>query len=178
MTGPNRHTATARTAALALAMALLAVGCTSSGNGDGGGGGEVPVTAYVSVVDNYNPKTATTQAPDMWQLKYAVTDEQTIAKLAQLINALPVAPNQDIVHSCPSSLSPAYQLDFQSSATAAPSAEVSIMCFGVMVTLRGHGDEPIRSGTVPSAAVSSVLQNVAGLLAGSTSQAKQAGTPS
>lgn len=151
-------------------MALPAVGCTASSNGRGGGGA-VPVTAYVSVVDNYDPQTAASQAPDMWQLKYAVTDKQTITKLAALINALPAAPNQNVVHPCPSSLSPAYHLDFQSSATASPTAEVSITCFGVMVTLRGH-DEPIRSGSVPPDDAGSVLRNVAGLLADSMPRAK------
>lgn len=172
MTGPNRQALASRTAALALATAVLAAGCTSSGNGEvpvtAAG---VPVTAAVSVIDNYDPETAASQAPDMWQVKYAVTDEQTITKLAELINSLPTAPNQNVVHPCPSSLSPAYQLDFQSSASATPTAVVSIMCFGVMVTLPGH-DEAIRVGSAPPDDMGSVLRNVAALLAGSMPQTK------
>jgi hypothetical protein len=184
MTGPNRQAAAARAAALGLAIALVSAGCASSdpastgtvalssgnGNGSGSGSGGVPATAYVSVVENYFPEGAASRAPGSWQLKYAVTNEQTITKLAKLINALPTAPNQNIEIPCTSSMAPAYKLDFQDSQGASPVAEVSIECFGVMVTLRGH-DEPIRSDSVPPGEAS-FLQNVAALLAGSMPQAK------
>jgi hypothetical protein len=182
MTGSNAQAATARTAALALAIALLFTGCASSGpattatsalsSGNGRGSGDkIPVTAYMSVVENYNPDRTASRGPGPWQLKYAVTNEQTITKLAELIDAVPTAPDQNIMVPCPSSLAPAYELDFRDSEGASPVAEVSIECFGVMVTLRGH-DEPIRSDSVPPNNASSVLQKVARLLAGSMPQAK------
>ncbi|MFL6112735.1 MAG: hypothetical protein ACJ786_15490 [Catenulispora sp.] len=126
------------------------------------------MTAYVSVTDNYNYNLEGTvsRAPGRRRLEYAVTNEQTITKLAELINALPAAPNQDIVVPCTSSLGPAYKLDFQDSQGAAPVAEVSIVCFGVMVSVHGH-NEPIRGDSIPPGDTGSVLQNVAALLADS-----------
>lgn len=106
----------------------------------------VPATAYLSVVQHYFPG-VTLQGPGPQSASYAVTDKQIIARLAALINAVPVAPEPNIIAPCPSSLGPAFLLDFRDSATAAPAAEVAIVCFGVIVTVHGRQEPVLSAGT-------------------------------
>lgn len=134
----------------------------------------MPATAYLSVVENYFADTSARPTPPT-PLRFAVTDASTIARLAALINSLPTSPNQNIITPCPSALAPAYELDFQAAKDASPVAEVSIECFGVMLTVRGHG-EPILSDSA-SPGEASFLRSVASLLAGSLPQISAAASP-
>jgi hypothetical protein len=175
MMTPKRQASTARAVALACAIALSAAGCastgpastdavkavSSSGGGSSSGSGPVPATAYLSVTQNYFANAATAPPTGMARLRYAVTDQRTIARLAALINALPVDPRQQI-DPCPSSLAPAYELDFQSAKNTKPVAEIAIVCFGVMVTLHGQNKPFLNDSTPPGktsflAAVTSLL---------------------
>lgn len=94
-------------------------------------------------------------------MSYDVTDKQVIARLAAMINALPVAPSSNVEVPCTSSMGPAYQLDFRDSKTAPATAEVAIVCFGVLVTVRSH-QEPTRS--MGSMGDTRFLQEVGALL--------------
>ena len=177
MITPKRLSSTAHTVALACAIALLAVGCASStaassdavksasNSSLGSGSGEVPATTYLSVAENYFPNATEAPTPGKTPLRFDVTDQQTIARLAALIDALPTAPQQNIITPCPSSLAPAYELDFQDAKNTMPVAEISIECFGVMVTVHGQS-KPILSGVVPDSKVS-LLSSVGSLLAAS-----------
>ena len=180
---PKRQASNVRAAALACALALLAVGCASGGSASkdsavsvstsSGGGGlgnagssggsseKVFATAYLSVTENYFADATVVPPKGMAPVRYAITDQRTIARLAALINSLPTDPRQEITP-CPSSLAPAYELDFQSAKDAQPVAEVSIQCFGVMVTARGK-NEPILSESAPPGAAS-FLAGVASIL--------------
>lgn len=91
--------------------------------------------------------------------------QRTIAQLAALFEALPTAPNQNIISPCPASMAPAYELDFQDSKNSTPVAEFSIQCFGVMVSVHGQ-DEPILSDPT-SPGKPSLLSSVSSLLAAS-----------
>lgn len=186
MMTPKRQASTARAVALACALALSAAGCASTGpastaavvatSGSGGGnadstsgggstrgGGEVPVTGYLSVTENYFAAAAVVAPTGMARLRYAVTDQRTISRLAALINSLPTDPRPEI-HPCPSSLAPAYELDFQSAKNTEPVAEIAIVCFGVMVTLHGQ-DKPILNDST-AAGKTSFLAAVTSLLSG------------
>jgi hypothetical protein len=176
MTMPKRQTSIVRAAAFACAIALIATGCAAtelasnnstvsvSGNaGKGSGTGEIPATAYLSVVQNYFGASVPARNPGTPRSRYAVTDRQTIARLAALINALPTSPQQNGIVPCPSALSPAYELDFQNAkGDAAPAAEVSIECFGVMVTVHGQREPILSDSASPGAA--SFLASVASIL--------------
>lgn len=166
MITPKRPPSTAHTVALACACALLAAGCTSSApagtDAIKSASSEISATAYLSVTENYFAKTALTRAPDGHTLRFAVTDQRTIAQLAALFDALPTAPNQNIISPCPSSMAPAYDLVFQDGKNTSPVAEFSIQCFGVMVTVHGQ-DEPILSDPT-SPGKPSLLSSVSSLL--------------
>jgi hypothetical protein len=187
MMTPKRQASTARAVALACAIALSAAGCASSGpastaaavvtSGSGGGnagsggssgggtrgGGDVPTTAYLSVTENYFADAAVVAPTGMARLRYAVTDQRTIARLAALINALPTDPRPEI-NPCPSALAPAYELDFQSAKDAKPVAEVAVVCFGVYVTVNGQREQLLNDAT--AAGKTSFLAAVTSLLAG------------
>jgi hypothetical protein len=169
MITPKRPSSTAHAAALACAIALLAAACTSSApaapDAIKSASSEISATAYLSVIENYFPGTAATRAPGNQTLRFAVTDQRTIAQLAALFEALPTAPNQNIISPCPGSMAPAYELDFQDSKNSTPVAEFSIQCFGVMVSVHGQ-DEPILSDPT-SPGKPSLLSSVSSLLAAS-----------
>ncbi len=121
-------------------------GGTSSAAGKGNNDRvPVPATAYLSVVQHYNLPDQASRGPG-YELTYAVTDKQVIARLAAMINALPVASDQNIAVPCTSTMGPAYQLDFQDSKAAQPTAEVSILCFGVDVTVGSHQEPTLSMG--------------------------------
>ena len=143
--------------ALACTIALLTAGCASSTAAS-----TVPATTYLSVAENYFPNATEAPSTGKVPLRFDVTDQHTIAQLTALINALPTAPRQNIITPCPSSLAPAYELDFLDAKNSTPVAEVSIRCFGVMVTVHGQS-EPILSGAVPGSKVS-LLSSVSSLL--------------
>lgn len=167
----------------ALAAAVLTAGCTSASSGAGGGptvttqadtahlsttqgadGGLMPATAYLSVSQNYFPVGTPTRfagAKIPQTLHLAVTDRQTIARLAAMINALPRSANQE-PGSCPEAWGPAFELDFGDAPGDAPRAQVSILCFGVMVSIGAHS-EPILSDT-SSPSADQFLKTIATLL--------------
>jgi len=78
----------------------------------------VPATAYLRVVQNYNLPHQSPRTAGPYSLTYDVTDKKVIARLAAMISALPVAPDQNIAVPCASSMGPAYELDFRDSKTA------------------------------------------------------------
>jgi len=82
--------------------------------------------------------------------------------LAALFEALPTAPNQNIIAPCPSSMAPAYELDFQDAKNTTPVTEVSIQCFGVMVTVHGYNEPILSDPTSPGKP--SLLSSVSSLL--------------
>jgi hypothetical protein len=119
---------------------------------------------YVSVTENYFADV--TAARGHGPLRFAVTNRRMIARLAALIDSLPTAPNQ-VMTPCPSSMAPAYDLDFRDAKDAASVAEVSLMCFGVMVTVHGRGGPILSYPTSPSGEAS-FLSSVSSLLSAST----------
>jgi hypothetical protein len=137
---------------------------SASSSGHASGSGEIAAAAYLSVTENYfaHATAALGQGP----LRFAVTDQRTIARLAALIDSLPTAPDQ-VMSPCPSSMAPAYGLEFRDAKDTAPVAEVSMMCFGVMVTVQGHG-EPILSYPTSPSGEASFLSSVSSLLSAST----------
>ena len=178
----KRQASTARAVALACAIALSAAGCASStgrastdavvatsssvgGNvgSSGRSSGDVPTAAYLSVTENYFANAAVVAPAGMARLKYAVTDQRTIARLAALINALPTDPRPKI-NPCPSALAPAYELDFQSAKDTKPVAEVTVVCFGVYVTVNGQREQLLNDST--AAGKMSFLAAVTSLLSG------------
>ncbi|WP_370353416.1 hypothetical protein [Catenulispora sp. EB89] len=104
----------------------------------------MPATAYLRVVQNYNVPVQSTRTAGPYSLTYDVTDKKVIARLAAMISALPVAPDQNIAVPCTSSMGPAYELDFRDSKNAPDTADAAIVCFGVDVTVGSHL-EPTRT---------------------------------
>ncbi|MBR7836390.1 hypothetical protein KDL01_24140 [Actinospica durhamensis] len=175
----------ARAGVFTLAAVVLTAGCTSASVGthsspgpadpvrggsthlsttQGSAGVTVPATAYLSVIQAYFPyatptRSAAAKIPQ--RLHFAVTDRQTIARLAAMINALPRSADK-LPSSCPEALGPAFELDFGDGPGKAPRAQVSILCFGVMVSLGAH-DEPILSDT-GSPGADRFLNTIASLL--------------
>lgn len=169
MISPKRRSSTAHTAALTCAIALLTAGCASSApaatDAIKSASSEISATAYLSVIENYFPKTAATRAPGNQPLRFAITDQRTIAQLAALFEALPTAPNQNIISPCPSSMAPAYELDFQDAKNSTAVAEFSIQCFGVLVTVHGQNEPILSDPTTPGKP--SLLSSVSSLLSAS-----------
>jgi hypothetical protein len=154
---------------LAAALAALAAGCAATGSAANDAAGhsthaqaghvaDVPETAYLSVVQNYDVAGV---APE--QLRYAVTDHKTIAQLAALIDVLSIAPNQNIIDPCPKESAPAFSLDFQDAKGGKVLAQVDFECFGVMGTRDGQDVPILSSSTSPGAP--SLLDRVGAILA-------------
>src|SRR5262245_28191925 len=76
----------------------VALATTACGSGSSGNDTKVPVTAYLTVTENYFA--GASAASDPVPLKFTVTDRQTITRLAALINGLPTAPKQTVTP-CP-----------------------------------------------------------------------------
>lgn len=164
----QRTKSAGRAAFLIPLAALVAAGCTSAGTASTASfAGTHPhsqaegvlVTAYLGVEQNYGVQDAKGYPG---QLRYSVTDRKTIEELTALINALPVSPNQGITP-CPEQMAPAFDLDFADTKGGKAIDEVSLQCFGVMVTIGGH-ELPIRSDSASSGGTS-FIQRVQALLA-------------
>jgi hypothetical protein len=165
-----------RAAAVLALAALAAAGCDAGGSGPHSVTGAhsigvqstpahpvpaVPVSRYLSVVQYYGVHND--QSGTLGQRRFTVTDPAAIAKLAALIDALPVAPKQWI-HPCISGMAPAYQLDFQDTKDAGAAMSVAIDCFGVVVSVGGH-QEPMLSDSATSVDVMAFLSQVQTLMA-------------
>lgn len=152
-----------RAAFLIPVAALAAAGCTSAGpvatasesapaltastaaaRTEGAAGLTVPVTTYVSVVQNYDVPERN-GAPR--RLQYTVTNPKTIAALGALIEGLQVSKSQE-VHSCPEQMSAAFSLEFVDTKGGKPVVQADVTCFGVMMTVNGR-EEPIRAFPQP-----------------------------
>ncbi|MBS2551520.1 hypothetical protein KGQ19_32095 [Catenulispora sp. NL8] len=82
-----------------------------------------------------------------------------------MIDTLPPAKGRVVMIPCSSSLAPAYELDFGDSAGAAPVAEVSVECFGVLVTVDGKSKPTL---SLDSVGEEQFLSEVGSVLTGST----------
>lgn len=171
MRRPSQRTKSVGRAAFLVPLAALvaAAGCTSAGPASTASATapasttsavgthphslaeKVPVTAYLSVEQNYDVQD---KDGHPGQLRYSVTDPKTIAQLTALINALPVSANQGITP-CPESMAPAFDLEFSAAKGNKAVAEVSLQCFGVMVAVGDH-NLPILSYTATAGGMSFV----------------------
>lgn len=124
----------------------------------------MPVTPYVSVIENYFPVPEPSKYPGPEQKRFAVTDKQVITRLAAMVNALPVAKGV-VMTPCAAQLAPAYELDFGASAGTATVAQVSVECFGVLVTVDGKSKPTLSLASVGQ---QQFLREVGSVLAGST----------
>jgi hypothetical protein len=120
-------------AAIAVVGILFAAGCAWSGSPTKPADEVVPVTAYLTATnqDYYRPETVTNDDHFSSEKTVTITDRSTVAQIAKLINALPVA-QRNIVVPCPTS--PAYVLDFRAAENSPPVAQVWVACLGVMIT--------------------------------------------
>jgi len=151
----QRSKSVGRATLLVPLAALAAVGCTSAGPASTGSaaavhphaqpGIAVPVTAYLSVVQNYDVPVRG-DGPGQW--RYTVTDRETITELDELIGGLPTSETQSAIP-CSSQEAPAFDLLFRDAKGGKPVAQVDVVCFGVLTTTQGH-DEPVRVFTSPS----------------------------
>ncbi|WP_194894519.1 hypothetical protein [Catenulispora pinisilvae] len=118
----------------------------------------------MSVIENYFPAPEPSKYPVPEQKRFAVTDKQAITRLAAMVNALPVAKDV-VITPCSSQFAPAYELDFGASARTATIAQVSVECFGVMVTVDGKSKPTLSLASVGE---DQFLREVGSVLAGST----------
>jgi hypothetical protein len=125
---------TAVAVAVAVAGSLFAAGCAWFGSPAKPAGEVVPATAYLTVTNRGSYKVETV----------TITDRSTVAQIAKLINALPVATGGAAVP-CPSS--PDYDLDFRAAENSPPVAQVTVDCSGIYVTVHSQSEPTLGYGS-------------------------------
>jgi hypothetical protein len=131
--------------AVAAVGILFAAGCASVISPTRPAAEVVPVTAYLSITNEYYyyPTVATLGHPYPPEKTVTITGRSTIAQIAKLINALPIT-TVSLEVPCPTS--PDYDLVFGAAKNSPPSAEISLSCVGVFVVLHGQNQPNLGYG--------------------------------